>query len=351
VGIVPQVVSTLLIEVSEVSLAYLARRILFLLVVIWVASSITFFIPRISPKNPIRERFAELARTGGFSPQDLEKIVASYNAKFGLDKPVVEQYFDYMGGILRGDLGVSLNKFPKTVWELIMEALPWTIALLMTTTVLSFVIGNIVGAISAWPKSPRWVRSVSVPFILLQGVHPYLLGLLMIFFIAFRLKLLPLSGAYSVGTQPELSIKFLLDAARHQILPALSLILASVGGWALAMRGMGVTIQGEDYVNFAEHKGLKPNTIFGSYYVRNALLPQVTGLALAFGSVITAGILVETLYGLPGLGTVLGQAINANDFLVIYGIVLFIVIGVAIMMLVVDLVYPLLDPRIRYETK
>ncbi len=340
-----------LIEVSEVKLAYLARRVLFLLVVIWVASTITFFIPRISPKNPIRERFAELARTGGFSPQDMEKIVAAYNAKFGLDKPVVQQYFDYMGGILRGDLGVSLNKFPKTVWELIMEALPWTIALIVTTTILSFIIGNIVGAISAWPKSPSWVRTLSVPFILLQGVHPYLLGLLMIFFIAFRLKLLPLSGAYSVGIQPELSLSFLLDAARHQILPALSLILASVGGWALAMRGMGVTIQGEDYVNFAEHKGLKQNTIFSSYYVRNALLPQVTGLALAFGSIITAGVLVETLYGLPGLGSVLSAAINSNDFMVIYGIVLFIVVGVAVMMLVVDLVYPLLDPRIRYETK
>jgi peptide/nickel transport system permease protein len=327
------------------------RRVLFLLVVIWVASSITFFIPRLSPKNPIRERFAELARTGGFSPQDLEKIVASYNEKFGLDKPLVEQYLDYMSAILRGDLGVSLNQFPKTVWELIMEALPWTIALLFTTTVISFILGNIMGALSAWPKAPRWVRTASVPIILLTGVHPYLLGLLMIFFVAFRLRLLPLSGAYSVGMQPEFSLEFLLDAARHQILPALSLILASVGGWALAMRGMGVTIQGEDYVNFAEHKGLKPNTIFSAYYVRNALLPQVTGLALAFGSIITAGVLVEQLYGLPGLGSLLGRAINANDFLVIYGIVLFIVVGVAVMMLVVDLVYPLLDPRIRYETK
>jgi peptide/nickel transport system permease protein len=325
--------------------------VLFLLFVIWTAATITFFIPRLSTRNPIRERFAELSRTGGFSPQDLEKIVASYNAKFGLDKPLIEQYLVYMGGILRGDLGVSLNKYPKTVVELIMEALPWTIGLLITTTILSFVLGNLLGALAAWPRSPQWAKSLAVPFIILQGVPAPLLGLLLIFFIAFRLKLLPLGNAYTVGTRPEFTLAFILDVARHQILPALSLILASVGLWALGMRGMGVTIQGEDYVNFAEHKGLGPRTIFGSYYIRNALLPQVTGLALGFGFLITGGVLVEGLYGLPGLGSILGAAIVANDFMVIYGIVLFIIIGIAVVMLLVDLVYPLLDPRIRYETR
>lgn len=331
------------------SLSYLFRRVLFLLVVIWAASTITFFIPRISPRNPIRERFAELARNGGFSPQDLDKIVKAYSAKFGLDKPLVEQYVDYMSGIARGDLGVSLNKFPKTVAQLIGDALPWTIVLILLTTFISFVLGNLIGALGSWPRSPRWVKNMSTPFIMLGGVHPYLLGLLLLFFVAFRLKLLPLGGAYTVGTSPQLTLKFLLDAATHQILPALSLVLASVGGWALGMRGMGITIQGEDYVNFAEHKGLAPRTVFGNYYVRNALLPQVTGLALALGTVITNGVLVENLYGLPGLGSILGAAIISNDFMVIYGIVLFIVVGIAVMMLLVDILYPLLDPRIRLE--
>jgi len=332
-----------------VSLSYLIRRILFLLVVIWAASTITFFIPRLSARNPIRERFAELARNGGFSPQDLDKIVASYSAKFGLDKPLTQQYIDYMSGILRGDLGVSLNKFPKTVTELIFEALPWTIVLLVMTTIISFILGNLMGALGSWPRSPRWVKNLSTPFIMLGGVHPFLLGLVLLFFIAFRLKLLPLGGAYNVGTTPQFTLTFILDAARHQILPALSLVLASVGGWALGMRGMGITIQGEDYVNFAEHKGLSARTIFGSYYIRNALLPQVTGLALAFGTVVTNGVLVENLYGLPGLGSILGAAVVSNDYLVIYGIVLFIIIGIAIMMLLVDILYPLLDPRIRLE--
>lgn len=331
-------------------LSYLIRRVLFLLLVIWAASTIVFFIPRLSAKNPIRERFAELARTGGFSPQDMEKIVASYNQKFGLDKPLVEQYVAYMGGLLRGDLGVSLNKYPKTVAELIFEAVPWTIGLLVMVTILSFIVGNFLGALSAWPRSPGWAKGLAAPFIILTGIPAYLLGLILLFYIAFRAKLLPLGNAYTIGTQPTFTLEFILDVARHQILPAVSLMLAAVGGWALGMRGMGVTILGEDYVNFAEHKGLSPRTIFGSYYIRNAMLPQVTGLALAFGALISAGVLVESLYGLPGLGSILNQAIVANDFMVIYGVILFIIITIAVGMLIVDIVYPLLDPRIRYES-
>jgi len=330
-----------------VSLKRIIQRLLFLILVIWAASTITFFIPRISTKNPVRERFATLARTGGFSPGDLEKIIASFNTKFGLDKPLWQQYLDYVSSIARFDLGVSLNKYPKTVSQLIMESLPWTITLLLLTTILSFIIGNLLGAVAAWPRAPGWLRTIATPFVLLQGIPPVLLGIFLLFFVAFRLKLLPLGSAYSTGVVPNWSLSFFLDVVRHQILPALSLTLGFVGGWVLSMRGMGVTIQGEDYVNFAEHKGLPGVPIFRDYYLRNALLPQVTGLALALGGLIFSGLIVGGLYGLPGLGTILNQAIQANDFMVIYGIVLFITITVATLMVVVELLYPLLDPRIR----
>lgn len=330
------------------SFTIIARRILFLVMVVWAASTITFFIPRISSRNPVRERFAELARSGGFSPEDMEAIVASYSSKFGLDKPLLQQYADYMGGILRFDLGVSLNRFPRTVLELIIDSLPWTIALLILTTILSFVIGNLLGALAAWPRAPQWIRGFATSFILFTGIPPVLLGIFLLFFIAFRLKLLPLGGAYAVGTVPDFSsFKFWLELVRHQMLPALALIFGSVGFWVLSMRGMGVTIQGEDYVNFAEHKGLGPRTIFRDYYLRNALLPQVTGLALALGTVLSSAIVVESLFALPGLGRVLGQAITANDFTVIYGIVLFVTILVATLMVIVEFIYPLLDPRIK----
>jgi peptide/nickel transport system permease protein len=331
------------------SLMLVVRRLLFLILVVWAASTITFFIPRISPRNPIRERFAELSRTGGFSPQDLETIVASYNEKFGIDKPLLQQYVDYMSGVARFDLGVSLNKFPKSVWDLIAEALPWTIGLLFFATIFSFLIGNLLGAVAAWPRSPGWLRGFATPFVLLQGVPPVILGVLLLFFVGFRLKLLPLGGAYSIGIQPSWSWSFALDMARHQILPAIALIFGTAGGWVLSMRGMGITIQGEDYVNFAEHKGLDGFTIFKDYYLRNAMLPAVTGFALALGTLVISGIVIEGLFGLPGVGSVLSDAIRQNDFTVIYGIVLFITIGVATLMVAVEFIYPLLDPRIRHS--
>jgi peptide/nickel transport system permease protein len=148
---------------------------------------------------------------------------------------------------------------------------------------------------------------------------------------------------------PDYSWAFTFDLLKHQVLPALALIFGSVGGWVLSMRGMGVTIQGEDYVNYAEHKGLTGGRIFRDYYLRNTLLPQVTGFALALGTVVTSAIVVESIFALPGIGTALNAAIRSNDFPVIYGIVLFITIAVATLMVLLEFVYPLLDPRIRKE--
>ena len=332
------------------SIKMVFRRLIFLLVIIFVASTIVFFIPRLSARNPIRQRMNELAINGGFSPADSEKIIAAYNEKFGLNKPLIEQYLTYMGSLARGDLGVSLFKYPATVLDLIEQALPWSLALLATTTILAFVIGNLLGALAAWPRAPGWLRAVATPFIILQGVPPVLLGILLLFFVAFRLKFLPLGNAYSSGVIPNWSsFSFWVDLLTHQILPALALILGSAGGWVLSMRGMGITIQGEDYVNFAEHKGLGGTVIFRDYYLRNTLLPQVTGLALALGSVVTNGVLVENIFGLPGIGQVLATAIQNNDFLVIYGIVLFITIVIATLMVFAEFLYPILDPRIRLE--
>ncbi|KKC32255.1 ABC transporter permease [Devosia psychrophila] len=323
------------------------KRLLFFVLVVWAASTIVFFIPRLSSRNAIRERFGELARTGGFSPADIEKLIASMQQQFGLDKPLLEQYWQYLGNITRLDFGYSLSRYPTTATEVIAQSLPWTIGLLLVTTVLSFVIGTLLGAVAAWPKSPGWLRSMATPFILLTGVPPVIMGILLLFFIGFRLKWLPLGGAYSVGVVPTWSWTFFFDLMQHQILPALALILGSVGGWVLSMRGMGITIQGEDYVNFAEHKGLTGGRIFRDYYLRNALLPQVTGLALALGTVVTSAVIVEGLFGLPGIGTALNLAIRANDFPVIYGIVIFITIAIAALMTILEFVYPLLDPRIR----
>ena len=330
-------------------LRLIIRRLLFLALVIWSASTIVFFIPRLSKTNAIRERFAELSRTGGFAPADLEAIIESFTKQFGLDRPMWDQYQDYIVNIFRLDFGYSLNRYPMTVTDVIMQAIPWTLSLLLVTTIISFLIGNLLGALSAWPKAPSWVRAVATPFVLLTGVPPVIMGVLLLFFLGFRMKLLPLGGSYSIGVVPDGSWTFFLDLLKHQVLPALSLILGSVGGWVLSMRGMGITIQGEDYVNFAEHKGLSAGVIFRDYYLRNTLLPQATALALALGTVVTSAVVVEGLFGLPGIGQALNNAIRSNDFPVIYGIVLFITGAVATLMVLMEFLYPLLDPRIRDE--
>jgi peptide/nickel transport system permease protein len=330
-------------------LRLLIKRLLFLILVIWAASTIVFFIPRLSSRNALRERFAELSRTGGFSSADMEKIIASMQKQFGLDQPLLDQYWQYLNNLVHFDFGVSLYKYPSTVTELISQALPWTISLLLVTTVLSFLIGNLLGAIAAWPRSPGWMRGIATPFVLLTGVPPIIMGVLLLFFVGFRLKLLPLGGPYSVGIIPDWSWSFFFDLMAHQILPSLALIFGSVGGWVLSMRGMGITIQGEDYVTFAEHKGLTAGRIFRDYYLRNTLLPQVTGFALALGTVVTSAIIVEGLFALPGIGSLINLAIRSNDFPTIYGIVIFITIAVAVLMAILEFVYPLIDPRVKNE--
>lgn len=292
-----------------------------------------------------------IARSTGYTPKDLDNIIKNYQVKFGLDKPLGEQYVDYMGGVMRGDLGVSLMSYPKTVNQLIAEALPWTLGLITVTTFLTFLIGTAIGALAGWPRSPRWVKNMVTPLMVLAAIPPQVLGLLLIYFLAFRLKVFPMGGAYNVGATKEFSLTFILDVIKHGFLPALTLVLAYIGFWALSMRGMGVTVQGEDYVLFAEHKGLRERRIFYAYYVRNAILPQVTSLALAFGGIISAGILVENVFGFPGIGATLFSAIQSNDYFVIYGIGFITIFMVAISMLVVDLIYPLLDPRIRYDNR
>ena len=164
-----------------------------------------------------------------------------------------------------------------------------------------------------------------------------------------RFPLLPLGGGYSIGIIPNLSVSFILDILKHAILPSLAIILANFGGWAIGMRGMMVTVQGEDYMTFAEAKGLKNWRLFYKYAVRNALLPQVTGLALSFSYIVSGAVLVELVFGYPGIGSLLARAIQQLDYFTIYGVVFILIVAIGVAMFVMDMIYPLLDPRISYE--
>jgi peptide/nickel transport system permease protein len=332
-----------------VLVTYILRRSLFLLAVIWTASTLIFFIPKLTPgRNPIREKLMQEASRGGFLQQGMEEMIKAYESKFGLDRPLWDQYINYISDMARFNLGYSISNYPKTVIQLIGEALPWTIGLLVTTTLISFALGTLLGALIAWPRSPRWFRALVPPLMTLSAVPYYILGLLLIYIFAFRLKIFPLGGGYSTGTVPALTPAFMLDILKHSILPALSIVLSAVGFWALGMRGMMITVQGEDFMTFAEAKGLPQRRVFLNYAVRNALLPQTTSLALSLGHVASGSTLVEVVFGYPGIGTLLARSIAGFDYFTIYGIVFLVIVGIAIATLLLDLLYPLLDPRISY---
>jgi len=276
-------------------------------------------------------------------------MVAAYETKFGLDLPIWQQYINYMGDMAHLDLGFSIASYPKTVWHVILEGLPWTIGLLAATTIIAFLLGTLLGALMAWEKAGSFVRYVMPSFLIFGAIPAYVIALSLVYFLAFRLKILPTGGGFGISTIPTLSVPFVLEILKHSILPATALVLARTGGWALGMRGMMVTVEGEDYMTFAEAKGIKDWRLFFRYGVRNALLPQVTGLALALSFVVSGAVLVELVMGYPGLGTKLAQAVTQLDYFVIQGIVFVIILTLAIAMLVIDLLYPLLDPRISYE--
>jgi len=332
-----------------VRFAYLLRRLLLLFLVLWTAATVNFLIPRLTPRNPVRERMIQQLQAGGYLEQRFEEMVQAWEEKFGLDQPVWKQYLNYMRDTLRLDLGYSFAYFPRRVMDLVGAALPYTIGLLGTTTLITFTLGSLLGALIAWPRSPRFLQYLLAPLMMISSVPFYLVGLVLIYYLAFRAKLFPIGGAHDIGTIPRLSFSFLLETARYSILPAISMILAGLGGWALGMRGMMVTVQGEDYMVLAEAKGLKRVRLFFRYGMRNALLPQVTGLALSLGHIVSGAVLIELVFGYPGVGGLLAQAIRQFDYPTIYGIVYMVILGIAVATLLLDLFYPLLDPRIRYE--
>lgn len=324
-----------------------ARRLMMLLAVIWVASTLNFFVPRLAPGNPIEDKMLAQVEYGG-SSVDVRQLVQAYNAKFGLDKPLVEQYLAYMHDILHFDLGYSITDYPTRVATIILRALPWTVGLLVTTTLLAFLLGTLLGALSVWRGAPRIFLGFIPLFMILSAVPFYLFGLILIYVFATVLQWLPLSGGMGIRTNPSLTFGFVWDILTHSILPAASILLASIGIWALSMRGMMVTVQGEDYMTYAEALGLSARRRFLQYGLRNAILPQITLLALSLGHVLSGSILVELVFGYPGVGQQLFRAIQNQDYFVIYGIVLVLICAIAVAMVVVDLVNPLLDPRIRH---
>lgn len=331
------------------SLLYIARRFAVFLVIVWLAATLNFFLPKLSGSDPVRTKLLEQASLGGYAQAGIEDMVKVYQKQFGLDKPLYVQYLSYVRNVAHGNLNYSIANYPRTVVSMISEALPWTIGLLGLTTLFSFVLGTFLGALLAWPGARRWLQWLMPPLWALHAIPFFLLGLVLMWLLAFQFQILPIFGGYSAGAKAGWTLGFFVDVLRHAVLPSLSIILVSIGGWALAMRGMMVTTMGEDYVTFAEAKGLRSATIFTRYCMRNAILPQTTALALALGQIFSGAVLVEVIFGYPGIGALLFQAIQENDFFLIQGVVFTVIVGLGFATFLIDILYPRLDPRISYR--
>jgi len=324
----------------------LLRRIPMLLAVVVTAATLNFMLPKLAPKNPVETKLLEMSEQGG-SLTDISGLVRAYEERFGLDQPVLVQYLNYLKGLATFDLGYSLAFYPTRVADLILQALPWTIGLLLTSTLIAFVIGMLFGALIAWDRAPRLARVLAPGVMALAALPYYLLGLALIYLLAFTWQVFPLGGGYSLMALPAWNWSFALDVLYHSLLPALSIVLASIGTWALTTRGLMVTVQGEDFMVYAEANGLSERRRFLNYGLRNVMLPQVTALALHLGHIAAGAVLVERVFSYPGIGMLLFRAIEQSDYFVIYGVVYIIVVMIALAMLIVDVIYPLLDPRIR----
>jgi peptide/nickel transport system permease protein len=327
--------------------AYLLKRVGQLLLIVFIAVSVNFIIPRMLPGDPVETALARLQSSGGAQNVDVQAVAKAYRSKYGLDRPLLSQYVRYWQDLLRLDLGVSFANFPETVAAKIGHALPWTVGLLATATAVAFTVGSLFGGLLAWPGAGRGVRAFVPALMVLASVPFYLLAIVLVYFFAVLWKVLPPAGGFDTTRIARLDLATIGDLARHAVLPLLAIVLGNAGFWALGMRSQMVSVLGEDYIIFAEAKGLSPRRIFFWYGMRNALLSQVTALALSMGAVLSGAVLVEVVFNYPGLGTLLYVAIRGQDYFVIQGVVLMLIVALATLLFAVDLVYPLLDPRIR----
>ena len=327
-------------------LRYFGARALLWLVTIFVAVSVVFVVPRLVPGDPMDAMLGRLAAAG--ASLNAPELIAQYRKLFGLDRSIGEQYVSFLRELARGNFGYSINNFPSNVTDIVIPALPWTLGLLTVTTIFSWTLGSLIGAIVGWRGGRSRFFQAIVPIALVLYSTPYyILALILIYLFAFTWRIFPLSGAFSVGVRPELTLKFASDVLRHAALPALSIILVSLGWWFLSMRSLITSQKGEDYILLAEAKGLSERHILWRYAFRNALLPQATGLALSLGHIVGGALITEVIFAYPGLGWVIYSAIKSLDFPVIQGSVLLLIIAVTTTNFVIDLAYPLIDPRIR----
>jgi len=324
-------------------MSYLIRRLEFFLITLWAALTMNFIIPRVMPGSPAE---AMLVRFHGrASPQAVKTMELALG--FHTNESIFQQYGEYIWNTVHLNLGTSLSYFPLSVNQSIMYGLFWTLALVGVSTVIAFVLGTFIGILSAWRRG-GWLDGILPTVFVVVSAFPYFwVALLFVLIFSTVLTWFPSVFGYDIGLQINLSWDFIASALWHGILPALTIVITSIGGWVLTMRNTMITTLAEDYVKMARAKGLSPVRIMFVYAGRNAILPNLTGFAMSLGFVISGAILVEIVFNYPGLGYMLLQAVNNEDFALMQGLFLLITIAVLVAVLIADFLTAWLDPRTR----
>ena len=321
----------------------LSRRILFYALTALAAITVNFFIPRLMPGDPVGALLARL------QSQVTTSTIKSLQAQFGLNtkEGLWGQYVHYLNNVLHGNLGISTGYYPSTVTSVIKGALPWTLGLVGVATVISFVLGTLLGIVVAWRRG-SWLDNALPAMTFFQAAPYFFIAFLALDLFSTRLGWFPSGQAYSLGTFPAWTLSYAGDVLYHAALPALTIVVCSAAGWIVGMRNVMVTTMDEDYVLVAQAKGLPKRRVVG-YAARNAILPSISGFSLAIGFVVSGALLTEIVFSYPGLGWILLQAVNNRDYPLLQGIFLIITFAVLAANLIADFTYVLLDPRTRQE--
>jgi len=328
---------------------YVAKRVGVYLAVLLIGLTITFFLPRLMPANPIEAYISQLQSraNGTLTPEAIASMRASLEDLYGLNGNIFVQYVSFLKRvILQFDFGPSFAFYPQPVNTMILGALPWTLGLLLISTVLAWIIGNLVGLVAGYFHTKRSATVLELVGILLYPVPYYILAVSLILLLAYVIPIFPLSPTFPVGAMTPAKFGMVLY---NSILPALTLVLAGFGWNILSMKALAVATTEEPYATYARLKGASNWTRMTRYVFRNAMLPQVTALALSLGTVFNGAILTEILFSYPGVGLIMRTAASSGDYNVLYGAITISIIAVATAGLVIDLFYPLLDPRIRHQ--
>jgi peptide/nickel transport system permease protein len=331
-------------------LRYLIPRITQYFTIIFVGITVTFIIPRLAPTDPVEAQISMMtARGSSLDPESIESMRSALTELYGLSGNIGEQYLAFWGRLLRGDLGPSLGSFPTPESKMIGQALPYTLSLLIPALIVSWTMGNLLGAMSSYYPENKPLSAIEVLGQVVRPIPYYIVALVLLVVFGYFVPIFPFSGAYPIGTNPNWSIEFILTYIHHAMLPAATLILIGFGGWFVGMKSLTSNIISEDYVVYAETAGLSRKRILLHYIMRTALLPQLTGLALTLGTVFSGALIMEIVFGYPGLGSLTIVAVFRNDYSMIMGIAIYSIIGVATAVFLMDLLYPFFDPRVRYQ--